>query len=689
MKALVQQLRDGALAVRTIPAPFARAGHVVIANLHSVLSPGTERASLDLARRSLLGKARARPDQVRKVLDSLRQEGFWSTLAKVNDRLDRPAHIGYSSAGVVVACGRGVQEVRPGDRVASNGPHAGVVTVARHLCAPIPDSVPTDEAAFAVIGAIALNGVRLARVELGATALVIGLGLVGQLAVAILRAAGCRVHATDPDPWRCEIARRMGATRAETHLDGAGIATATAGAGADAVLVAAATPSREPMDLAADAVRKKGRVVLLGVVGLELDRRAWYFKEAELVVSCSYGPGRYDADYEERGRDYPLPHVRWTEQRNIAAVLDLMADRRVDVRPLVTHRFPIADAMGAYELLERGDSPHLGILLEYPPVEEAAEGPTISMRPDQPTQGRPGIGVLGAGAFAQGTLLPAIARTDVERVVIASPGGLSTAHAGERHGFAAATTDESLVLSNPAVSAVFIATRHDDHARQAAAALTAGKHVFVEKPVALDEDELAVVEAALASSPGKLLMVGFNRRFAPATREMKDFLAAVQTPLTINVRFNAGPIPPDHWTQDGEVGGGRIIGEACHAIDLATYLCGSHPVRVFAEAIGGPNAPPIRDDQCFITLRHASGSVSSIAYAAGGDRAFGKERVEVFGGGRVAVLDNFRQLETAVAGRVRSAWARPTKAIASRSRAFLDAVQRRTTSIRGGPRSAP
>lgn len=659
MQQVIQNVRNGALSVTTVPDPIARPGQVLVANVCSLISAGTEKMVMDLAKRSLLGKARARPDHVRRVLQKLRNEGFFSTVRQVLSRLDEPLSMGYASAGFVLACGAGVHDFKPGDRVASNGPHAGVVSVPYHLCAHVPDGVPFEQAAFTVLGAIALQGVRLAQRGLGDTAFVIGLGLIGQLTVALLRAAGCRVLGTDPDAAKCELARRMGADTARPDLDARAVVALTRGLGADAVLLTASTKSDGPVELAAESVRAKGRIVAVGAVGLNLPRRPLYFKEAEFVVSCSYGPGRYDPEYEERGRDYPAAHVRWTEQRNMQAFLDLMAAGRLDVVPLLTHRFAIAEAEKAYQMIEAGSEPYVGILLDYPPA--AAPVRRIELRPVAPSTGKVGVGCLGIGQFARTVLLPILHQSAaLEPRIVCSAGGLSAAHGGAKLGFATATTDEDEVYRDPSVGAIFVLTRHDQHAGQVARALRAGKHVFVEKPLALTVEEVAHVEAALRETPEPrpLLLVGFNRRFAPAARQVRSFFESVQAPRTVSVRFNAGPLPTDHWTQNDETGGGRLIGEACHAIDLATYLVGAPPVRVFAESVGGPSAPGRTDDQCFITLRHADGSISSVAYLAGGDPGYPKERVEVLGGGRLAVIDDFRTVVTSVGGKTKkhAAW---------------------------------
>lgn len=653
MQQVVQNLRTGKLECPVVPDPIAQPGEILIANRASIVSAGTEKMAMDLARKSLLGKALERPDHVRRVLEKLKQEGLISTVLQVRAKLEESIVLGYSSAGQVLAVGAGVQGIKPGDRVASNGPHAGIVSVPRNLCALVPDAVPTDQAAYAVLGAIALNGVRLARTGLGETAFVIGLGLVGQIAVGLLKAGGCRVIGTDLEPWKCELALRMGAEAARPDLTDADLRGMTKGLGADAVLIAASTPSDAPVQLAAEAVRQKGRVVAIGAVGLNLPRRPFYFKEAELVVSCSYGPGRYDPDYEDRGRDYPVGHVRWTEQRNLQSVLDLMASGRLDLSPLTTHRFKIEEAEKAYAMIEAGQERFVGIVLEYPEAAPGQASRRVTRRSATPG-GKPGIGMLGAGSFAKGVLLPALQKVGSFRPrMLCSAGGVSAGKAADKFDFEVVTTDEQQVFQDPDVNVVFIVTRHDLHAEQVRRALAARKHVFVEKPLALTAEDVAAIDGMMEGA-GPILMVGFNRRFAPSIRAAKDAFAGVRDPLTVSIRINAGALPPEHWTQSPEQGGGRIIGEACHAIDLATFLAGAPPVRVFAESVGGPDAPPITEDQCFITLRHANGAVSSIGYLAGGDRSFAKERVEVMGGGRIAIVEDYRELTTVANGKVKT-----------------------------------
>lgn len=644
-----QNIRNGKLSLMEVPDPVARPGQLLVANARSVISAGTEKMVMELAKKSLLGKARERPDHVRRVLEKLRNEGFFQTFNQVREKLDEPMGLGYSSAGIVLACGAGVEQFKPGDRVASNGGHAGIVSVPKNLCVALPPEVSFEQGAFATIGAIALQGVRLARPALGETALVIGLGLVGQIAVSLLRASGCRVLGMDLDADKCRQAEALGADHASSQLAPPEIFARTAGLGADIVLIAASTPSNRPIEFAAEAVRQKGRVVAVGMVGLDLPRRPFYFKEAEFVVSCSYGPGRYDSAYEEQGHDYPAAHVRWTEQRNMQAFLELVARGAFDPSSLVTHRHPIEKATEAYSMIESGSEPYLAIVLEYPDVAEKAPRREMRLRPSSSSAGI-GVGCLGAGNFARAVLLPAIqAQSGLNPVVLCSAGGTSATYTGKKRAFERVTTDEESLLADPAVQAVFVVTQPYQHATHVGQALRAGKHVFVEKPLALTMDELDGVEREIRD--GLLLMVGFNRRFSPAAQRVREAFAGTAGPLTCSVRFNAGAIPADHWVQDPAVSGGRIISEACHGIDLATYLVGSPPVRVFAESIGGEGAPAITDDQCFITLRHANGSISSVAFLAGGDKAFAKERVEVIGAGRVAVIHDFSRTETVIGGK--------------------------------------
>lgn len=645
MRQVLQEVDSGATRLREVPAPVCGPREVLVANRASLISAGTERAVIELAQKSLLGKARERPDQVRRVLEKLRREGILDTIRQVREKLASPIALGYSSAGVVLEVGREVRGFRPGDRVATNGAHAEVVAVSQNLAALIPDGVDFAEAAFTPVAAIALQGVRLANVGLGDRVAVIGLGLIGQIAVQLLVALGCRVLSTDPDAARRELAQGFGAEVADAAELPARIAERTGGQGADAVLLTASTASDEPLALAARVARRKARLVAVGAVGLQVPRREFYPKELELVVSCSYGPGRYDAGYEVQGVDYPYSYVRWTEQRNFEAVLEQIAARRLDVAKLATHRFPIVEADKAYAFLE-GNDPYLGVVLLYP--EEVSQRTPVVLSPSRPAQaGEIGIGVAGAGNFASLVLIPALARqAGVRRRAIASAGGASAVVRGERHGFEVAVSFPEL-LADPQVGTVFLLTRHDLHAGMTLEALRAGRNVFVEKPLAISSEQLEELAQGMSALGDRLPLwtVGFNRRFSPPVRQVTDFFSGIPGPKTLAYRFNAGAIPADHWTQDPAVGGGRLIGEACHALDTAAFLLGSPIVRVHTEAVPGS------DDQAVLAVRFADGSVASIAYFAGGDPSYPKERIELFGGGRLAVIDDFQTVTLSSGGK--------------------------------------
>jgi threonine dehydrogenase-like Zn-dependent dehydrogenase len=556
VKQVLQNIRNGKLSVEDIPAPLAQPGEILIANEASLVSAGTEKMIMDLAKKSLLGKARERPDHLKRVLQKIKQDGLLPTIRAVRSKLDEPMTMGYASAGTVLAVGEGVSGIQAGDRVASNGPHAEVVSVAKNLCAKVPDGVPMSHAAFAVLGSIALQGIRLSKATLGERVLVIGLGLIGQLTVSILRSAGCRVIATDLDESKCKLALEMGAEDARPGLSASHVEQWSDGVGADAVLITASTKSNGPITLAADAVRQKGRVVLVGVVGLELDRRPFYFKEAEFVVSCSYGPGRYDPEYEDKGHDYPIGHVRWTEQRNLQAVLDLMRNDGLRLDKLISHRFPIERGTEAYELIEKGNEPYLGIVLEYtlPEAEqEERHSPTLAIKVKGRKDGKIGIGFLGAGNFARSVLIPTAVKTaGFKPIGICSAGGVSAAEAAKKHGFPLATTDEDAIFDNPDIDAIFIATRHNLHARQVIRALEQGKHVYVEKPLCLTLPELTSIDRVI-SELGPLhptIHLGCNRRFTHAAQVTQSLLTRSTTPSHLIYHF-AAPVSRTaigYWT---------------------------------------------------------------------------------------------------------------------------------------------
>lgn len=676
MRQVVQSVRSGETTVRELPEPIAFPGGVVVANVASVVSAGTERSLVELTRKTLIGKARERPEDVRRVLRKLKEEGVLSTFRQVNAKLDEPFPLGYSSAGIVLECGRGVQDLKPGDWVATVAPHAGIVSIGKNLCARIPDSVNFEQAAYTSLAAIALQGVRLARVSLGERVLVIGLGLVGQICVALLKAQGCQVFGVDLDPKRLELASQFGVDATDTGAPLEAVQAFTEGQGVDAVVIAASTTSNQPIEFAAAACRPKGRIVLVGVAGLELPRPPFFAKELEFTVSFSLGPGRGDAAYEERGHDYPIGHARWTAQRNMQAALELMAAGKLPVERLTTHRFPIERAAEAYQLITSSCDPSLGILLQYPPAAPARKRRT-ELRSTSPAGEELGISFIGAGNFARVALLPLIsAEAGIALRGVCTAKGLNADHSARKHDFAFATTDTDEIWADRDTGAVFIATRHDLHAELVVSALRAGKHVFVEKPLCISFDQLVRIEACVTElgRDCPMIMVGFNRRFSPTLTRLRAFFSAT-TPLSVAYRFASGPLPADHWTQNEEIGGGRIIGEACHAIDTCVALAGGLPSRVYAESVDKAGSLQTTDDRVFITLRHANGSVSSISYQAAGDIGFPKERIEVLGTGRSAVSDNWDSLTLWSGGRKTNARGGKDKGHRSELREFLKACK--------------
>jgi predicted dehydrogenase/threonine dehydrogenase-like Zn-dependent dehydrogenase len=597
----------------------------------------------EFGKASWIGKALQQPDKVRLVLDKVRTDGLTAALESVRAKLDQPIALGYSNAGVVLELGSGVSEFHNGDRVVSCGPHAEVVTVPKNLCAKIPDSATDEAAAFTVVGAIALQGIRLAQPTLGETFVVTGLGLIGLITVQLLRIHGCRVLGIDFDARKLALAQSFGAETVNLSAGEDPLVAAERFSrcrGVDGVIVTASTKSNEPIHQAALMCRKRGRIVLVGVTGLDLSRDDFYKKELSFQVSCSYGPGRYDPAYEQRGHDYPYSYVRWTAQRNFEAVLDMMADGRLNVAPLITHRFPFERALDAYKLLE-SDEFYLGILLGYTTGRTDAEllQRRVLLQPGELSRPPAGaaVGFIGAGAYATKVLIPSFKKTGARLVSVASNGGLSAAYAGRKFGFEEATTDVEAILANPAINAVTIATRHDSHASLVCRALKAGKHVFVEKPLALTPEQFAEIEETWRSLfQPPLLMVGFNRRFAPLVLRIRQLLDSVKEPKAIVYTVNAGSIPRDHWTQDLASGGGRIVGEACHFIDLLRFLvgCPARDVQVMRQS----------PDTFTITITYEDGSIGTVHYFATGNKSFPKEHLEVFAGGRILVLDNFRKL---------------------------------------------
>lgn len=649
MRQVIQSLANGSIEAVDAPAPHARPGGLLIETSATLLSAGTERMLLEFGKGNLLQKAMSQPQRVKDVLAKMKTDGVLETVEAVRAKLDQPLPLGYCNAGRVIEVGPGVEGFKVGDRVASNGPHAEIVSVPSTLCARIPDGVTAAAAAFTPLAAIALQGVRLAQPTLGERVAVFGLGLIGLALVQILRANGCRVLGIDFDPAKLAIAEHFGATTVNLSAGEDPVAAGMAfseGRGMDAVLIAAATKSNDPVTQAAQMSRQRGRIVLVGVTGLNLDRADFYEKELSFQVSCSYGPGRYDTDYEDRARDYPFGFVRWTEQRNFEAVLGLMQDGALTLGELITHRFDIGEAAKAYDALG-GDKAAMGIVLTYPDRGETklARSVPISGNAGKPGQAR--VAVIGAGNFAGRVLSPAMKAAGAHLKTVVSQGGVTAVISGRKTGFVEASSDVETVFVDPEIDAVVVATRHDSHAELAERALLAGKSVFVEKPLALDEASLEAITAASmrAREEGQapMVMVGFNRRFAPLAVKMKGMLDQLSEPKTFIVTVNSGAIPADHWTQDLEVGGGRIVGEACHFIDLLRYLTGSPIERVHAVRLGKA-AGGVADDKATIVMEFADGSHGTIHYFANGSKAFPKERIEAFGGGRILQLDNFRKL---------------------------------------------
>jgi predicted dehydrogenase/threonine dehydrogenase-like Zn-dependent dehydrogenase len=655
MRQLLQNMRDGRTQVVDVPCPEPRTGTALIRTAASLVSAGTERMVVEFAEKSLIGKARSRPDLVRQVIDKARREGLLPTIQATFNRLDQPMPLGYSSAGTIMALGRGMEGFQVGDRVACAGGnyavHAEYAVVPRNLLARLSDSVDFESAAFTTLGAIALHGFRLAQPQLGERVAIIGMGLLGLLSAGIARAAGCAVFGIDLSAQRIALARSLGHEAVERpNAEDAG-QVFSRGMGFDVVLICADARSSDPVELAGRLARDRGRVIAVGAVGLEIPRKIYYEKELFFQVSRSYGPGRYDPTYEERGQDYPPGFVRWTEGRNLEAFVDLLASGRLDVHPLISHQFPIENATQAYELITgKRREPFLGVLITYPAGESETGRPATRVQvpsaetPVQPVDGTLALGVLGAGNYATAVFLPAVKKVGgVSKKAIVSASGLTARQAAQRFGFSSAGSSEDEILTAPDINLIAILTRHQHHARQVLAALRAGKHVYCEKPLAITPAELDEIAAALGSEQLPLLMVGFNRRFAPFAVRLRSFLNQTSEPFVAHYRVNAGYIPLNHWTQDPAQGGGRIIGECCHFIDFLSFLAGTAPVSVNAQAI--PDNGRYRQDNVILSLTFPNGSLGSITYLANGDKSVPKERVEIFCGGRVGILDDFRRLE--------------------------------------------
>lgn len=651
MKQILQDMAKGGTTVTEAPVPQCSKGHLLISTTTSLISAGTERMLVGFGKASMLDKARQQPEKVKMVLEKVQTDGLLTTYDAVKSKLAQPLALGYCNVGIVHEVGTGVEGFQVGDRVVSNGPHADMVKVPKNLCAKIPDNVSDESASFTVVASIGLQGIRLAQPTIGESFVVTGAGLIGLLTIQMLRANGCRVLAIDFDQSKLELAKQFGAevcnpAKGEDPV-AAGLAFSR-GAGVDGVIITASTKVSDPVIQAARMSRKRGRIILVGVTGLELNRADFYEKELSFQVSCSYGPGRYDTEYEDKGIDYPLGFVRWTEQRNFVAVLDMMAAGTLNVEPLITQRFEFEDAPKAYDALTE-DKSGLGLLLKYnSPVETRLEKRVV-LRPISIEAKNAVVGFIGAGNYASRILIPAFKKASSQLHTIVTSGGINGVIHGEKTGFAEASTDLDGLLNNKDINTVAIATRHNSHAYFVERVLSAGKNVFVEKPLALTVEEIEKIETVynqnIQNNQYARVMVGFNRRFSPQVQKMKTLLDTVKEPKSFIMTMNAGAIPADHWTQDNAVGGGRIIGEACHFIDLMRFLAGSKIVSIQARRMGETDAVQILEDKASITLGFEDGSFGTIFYLANGASSFPKERVEVFTVGRVLQLDNFRKLK--------------------------------------------
>ena len=646
MKQIIQNLKNGNTVLEEIPAPLIRRNHILIKTRRSLVSLGTEKMLVEFGKGNIISKARQQPEKVKQVLDKIKTDGLMPTLEAVFNKLDEPLPLGYCNAGEVIEVGEGVSEFKVGDRVVSNGHHAEIVCVPGNLCARIPDEVSDEEAAFTVIGAIGLQGLRLANPTLGETVVVIGLGLIGLITAELLVANGCNVIGFDFDDKKIAIAsgKKIKAFNSASIDVVKTVESLTNGLGADAVIITASAKTNDVISQAAQMSRKRGRIILVGVIGLDIQRADFYKKELSFQVSCSYGPGRYDEEYEQQGRDYPLPYVRWTEKRNFEAVLNAIANGSLEVRSLITERIPLYDYLKIYNNMGGGS---IASILEYP-ADAGTQRSSVVRLKDSSFAGSKGvIGIIGAGNFTRMTVLPALKGSGANYKYISSAGGLTAKSLASKYGFANSTTDYKEILNDKEVDLVMVTTRHNQHASMAVKSLIAGKHVFVEKPLALNNEELQSIIEIFSGfgsngSHKQTLTVGFNRRFSPFVQKARQLLGDSNTPINIVATMNAGFIPPDSWVQDMNTGGGRIIGEACHFVDLMVFLTGSKISSVVMNSMG--KQPEENTDNAVITLKFANGSQGVINYFSNGSKAYSKERIEVYSQGRTLVIDNFRKM---------------------------------------------
>ncbi len=649
MKQLLQNLKTGELEISEVPVPALRSGQLLIQSRVTLISAGTEKMLVSFAKSGFIGKARQQPEKVKQVIDKIQADGLLPTLHSVFSRLDEPLPLGYCNCGTVLEVGAGVTEFKPGDRVVNNGPHADVVCVPKNLCAKVPDGVSDEQAAFTVLGSIGLQGIRLLNPTLGETIVVFGLGLIGLMTVQLLKANGCNVIGIDLDDSKVELARKFGAhaINPRTGVDPVeAVKALTNGQGADGVLITASAKQDSITKQSAQMSRKKGRIILVGVVDLNLDRSDFYEKEISFQVSCSYGPGRYDDTYEKKGQDYPLGFVRWTEQRNFEAILDCLANQSLCLDELIADRIPIEQAKRAYDMLT-DDPSKLAMILTYPNEQPKLESSmkTPAHLVSSPEMKDVVLGVVGAGNFSKLTLLPAIKPLQARLRTVVDPKGAAGGYVAGKFGFETSSNQYQDILDDPEINTVIITTRHDSHASMVIDALKANKHVAVEKPLCLNQEELDSVIQAYKDAGDRHLFVGFNRRFSPHAEKMQTLLSSRSQPMSMQVMVNAGHIPANVWVQNDHVGGGRIIGEGCHWLDLMVYLTG-HPITsVVATRIGESPAVEIRDDKMTITCTFADGSIGTLHYFANGDKLYPKESMDVFCGGKILQLNNFRKLK--------------------------------------------
>ncbi len=648
MLQVIQHQNTGKMSVENLPEPQLQTGCVLVQNLYSLISAGTERSAVEVAKASLVGKAKKRPDLVKQVIQKVKQEGLLSTYKKVQNQLDNYIQLGYSTAGVVLKSD--VSRFQPGDRVACAGAgyasHAETIVVPGNLVAKVPEGVDLQSAAFTTVASIALQGVRQAEPQLGESVAVIGLGLIGLITVQLLRANGCRVIGLDVSPANFEIAQQFGCEECVisdlNSIDS--VQSFTRGYGADSVIITAATKSNQPVELSLEIARKRAHVVVVGAVGMDIPRSPFYEKELDLRIATSYGPGRYDSQYEEKGRDYPIGYVRWTENRNMEAVLDLLSQHKLDFTSMITHQFPIQKALDAYNIITgKTIEKYLGILLQYPKEKEEVSRLEIEENiQTKSSNSQPVIGFIGAGNFAQSFLIPPLKKrkATLKGVVTSTP--VNSKSVAEKFGFSYASTDPEEILNDSNIDSVFIASQHDTHAQYVLQALRAEKNVFVEKPLAINTDELEEIRETHKSNPYPLI-VGFNRRFSPPFRLIKSVFQDMSEPLVINYRVNAGFIPLDHWTQD-PAQGGRIIGEGCHFIDIFDYLTDAQPVSIFASAAQFSDKQKQNNDTVSIVINYSDGSIGNLTYLANGDSSVPKEYCEVYAGGVTAIMDNFKKV---------------------------------------------